>query len=129
MATLYPKAKEQFLKSLLNMSSATVNAVLLKNTYTYSASHSSVSTSIGASFQACSPVALTGTSVSVDGVFDAADPTFVGVPAGSTVNAMLIYSGDIPIAYMDSGVGVPFATSGADVTITFSNSADKIFRL
>jgi hypothetical protein len=129
MAAIYPKAKEQFMKSLLNLTSATVNAVLLKNTYTYSATHTSVSASIGATFQASSAIALTGTSVSTDGVFDATDPTFVAVASGSTVNAVLIYSGDIPIAYLDSGVGVPFATSGADVTITFSNGADKVFRL
>jgi hypothetical protein len=129
MAQIYPKAKSEFLTAALNLTSATVSAVLLKNTYTYSATHTSVSVSIGATFQASTPVTLSGISVTADGVFDAADPTFLAVASGSTVNAMLIYSGDIPIAYLDSGVGVPFATSGADVTITFSNGADKIFRL
>ena len=127
MSAIYPKAKEQFLLGALNLASATVSAALIKTTYTYNAADVNVTAALAQ--QAGSSVVLSTQSVSADGIFDAADITFTAVAAGSTVNAVLIYSGTTPIAYIDSGVGFPFATSGADVTVSFSNSADKIFRL
>lgn len=127
MSAIYPKAKEQFMLGALNLSSATVSAALIKTTYVYNSTDANATTITA--YQAGSSVELSSKSISVDGVFDAADITFTAVAAGSTVNAVLIYSGTTPIAYIDSGVGFPFATSGADVTVSFSNSADKIFRL
>lgn len=130
MAAIYPKAKEQMMKGLLNLTSASITAVLLKNTYVYSDADDSVSVDVTTA-KFATPVGVTLTSVTVDasGVFDAADVTFTAVAGGSTVDAILLYSGDIPIAYINSGVGVPFATSGADVTITWSSGASKIFKL
>ena len=121
MAAIYPKAKQQFLTGAVNMTSASISAVLLKDTYVYNASHASVATDITSAKYASSAVVLGTVSVSAAGVFDAADVLFPAVASGSTVNAILLFSGDIPIAHINSGVGVPFATSGADVTITWSS--------
>ena len=68
------------------------------------------------------------------GVADAADILFTAV-TGATVEALVIYRDTgTPgtsrlIAYIDSATGLPFAPSGADVTVQWDNGINKIFKL
>jgi hypothetical protein len=128
MSAVYPKAKQQFMLSALNLSSATVQAALIKSSYAYSSTDADASAIIAA-HQAGASTTLANKTISASGVFDADDLNFGVVAAGSTVTAVLIYSGTIPIAYIDSGVGFPFTTSGAAVTSSFSNGGGGIFTL
>jgi len=71
----------------------------------------------------------------VDGLFDATDITFTGVPAGATPTggaiyrdaspASLIWNFDDPTEYP----GLGDVTDGSDVVLAWPNDANKIFRM
>lgn len=130
---LYPKGAEKILGGSVNLTSDTIKACLVSNSYTYSTAHEFVSdlgTRIG------TDQTLTGKSVT-GGVFDATDLDFGSLPPGDTVKAVVIYkdtgnaSTSPVLAHLDSGasVGLPFATNGGGVTLPWNNDAKKIFRL
>lgn len=68
------------------------------------------------------------------GVFDADDVTFTAV-SGTQVGAIVIYkdtgvAATSPLlAYIDTATGLPLTPSGADVTVSWDNGANKIFKL
>ena len=126
---LYTSGKNGFLTKLIDMSADTVNAVLVANTYTFNVAHSSYTTDIS-SHAIGSPVALAGKTVTGD-VFDANDVTFPTVTAGSNIKAVVLYHATTsrPIAYIDTGAGLPATGNGGDIQINFSNAASKIFQL
>jgi hypothetical protein len=69
-----------------------------------------------------------------DGVFDAADVTFLAVPAGSAITALILYidtgtaSTSPLVAFIDAGVtGLPVTPNGGDITVTWN--ASGIFKL
>ena len=128
MASIYPSAKSAMMKGQVNLTGASISIVLVKSSYTYSEAHTSVSASVSPHF-ASTPKVLVNNTVSTTGVFDADDITFPSVAAGSTVTGMLIFSGDIPVALINSGLGFPVSTSGSDISVVFSNGVDRIFRL
>jgi hypothetical protein len=68
------------------------------------------------------------------GVCDADDVAFVAV-TGAQVNAVVLYvDTGVPstsrlIAYIDNFTGFPFTPSGGDVTLRWSDGANRIFKL
>jgi len=115
------------------MSSGTVKVALVDtNDYTYSASHDmydDVSAAVVGT-----PVAI-GSKTFTDGVFDGADVTLTSV-SGDQSEALVIYidtgtpSTSRLVAYIDTGVtGLPVTPNGGDITITWDNGANKIFKL
>lgn len=130
MASLiYTEGKTALMKGEIDLeTSANMYAALVKNTYTEAASHqyTDVSTHIAGTSNSAF-VGLTGCSVA-SATFDANDPTFNSVAAGSTVEGVLIYhdTGSVKklIAYIMPGStgGFPFATNGANVVVTFDAS-------
>lgn len=131
MNTLYNKGRELFLSADIDWLVDTIKVALIDTgTYTYSAAHdyyNDVSGVVG------TPQTL-GTKTATDGVADAADVVFTAV-SGSSVEALIIYkdtgvSSTSPlIAYIDSATGLPVTPTGADITITWDNGANKIFKL
>lgn len=132
---IYPKYKEAILQSSSNsnMSSGTVKVALVDTTdYTYSASHDmydDVSAAVVGT-----PVEI-GSKTFTDGVFDGADVTLTSV-SGDQSEALVIYidtgtpSTSRLVAYIDTGVtGLPVTPNGGDITITWDNGANKIFKL
>ena len=129
--TLYNKGRELFLSADIDWLVDTIKVALIDTgTYTYSAAHdyyNDVSGVVG------TPQTL-GTKTATDGVADAADVVFTAV-SGSSVEALIIYkdtgvSSTSPlIAYIDSATGLPVTPTGADITITWDNGANKIFKL
>src|SRR5262245_15105254 len=99
--------------------------------YTFSAAHDFFD-DIGANVVG-TPQALSGKSFS-GRVFDASDVTFTAV-SGSAVGALVIYkdSGSAAtsplIAYIDSATGLPVTPNGGDITITWDNGSNKIFKI
>lgn len=77
--------------------------------------------------------ALSGKSTSA-GVCDASDVTFSTV-SGDQSEALVLYkhtgveSTSILIAYIDTATGLPVTPGGGDITITWDNGANKIFKL
>jgi hypothetical protein len=70
----------------------------------------------------------------VDGVFDADDPTWVGLTGDAVYGAAIYKDTGVEatsqlIAYFDTITGVPFTPSGGDFTINWDNGASRIFSI
>jgi len=132
---LYAKGKQKLLSSTsaISLDTDTIKAALVSNAYAQNLSTDEFYSSVSA-YVLGTPQTLTGVSVT-NGIFDAADPTFAAVTAGSTVEAVVIYkdtgvAGTSPLlAYIDTVTGFPLATNGGDITIQWDNGAYKIFSL
>lgn len=122
---LYEEGKRALLNKELDLDTDTLTIALVKNTYTFSQSHTNVTTSITPDVAAVTT--LSGVTISASGVVDASDVTFPAVASGNTISSIVIYKGTTPIVYLDTGVGFPFATSGGDIAISWSVSG--IFKL
>lgn len=128
---VYPKGGEKMLSGAINFSADTIKAVALPSSYGYNAAHeflADVGTVIGA--------AQTMTSKSItSGVFDAADVPLGALAAGGTLASILIYkdtgsAATSPVLlHLTDVTGLPLATSGAEITVRWSDGASKIFSL
>lgn len=69
------------------------------------------------------------------GVADAADLTFTAVTAGAACQALVIFkdtgtdSTSKLIAYIDTGAGLPVTPNGGDITVSWDNGANKIYKI
>lgn len=131
-SSLYTNFLDLLLKGDIDLLSDTIKAVLVDTgSYTFSAAHSYLSSV--ASGARISTATLSGKGVS-GGVFDAADTLFTGV-TGSSIEAIVLYkdtgsdASSPLIAYLDGYTGLPYTPSGADLTITWPNTAGKILKL
>jgi hypothetical protein len=122
--SLFPTAKESFLKGEIDLATDNIKVVLLSATYTYSAAHQFLSSLSGTVATSGNLASKTTTS----GVFDAADVTFTAV-TGSAVTQIVIYQDtgvagtSRLIAFFDTGVtGLPVTPNGGDISITWSGS-------
>ena len=136
---LYPKAKEDFLAGNLNMSSNTITMALIDtDVYTFSSSDEDRADVPNTSV--ISTTNLGGKSIT-SGVFDATDATFTSV-TGANAEALILYhnTGDAEnngvdqatsrlIAFIDTATGLPILPNGGDITVRFSDGANKIFAL
>ena len=74
------------------------------------------------------------TVISTGVVFDAANPVFPAVAGPDSYEAVLLYrdtgvESTSPLIWLeDQGTGLPVTASGVDITVTFSDGTDKIFR-
>lgn len=130
--TFYPKGAEKMLRSSINFDSDTIKVAILSSSYTYSTAHeffSDVSAYVVGTPQTLTSKSTTG------GVFDAADPDFGAIAAGSTMGMLVLYkdtgtAGTSPLLEYNSDVtGFPAATHGGGVTIPWNNGAGRIFSL
>lgn len=129
-SVVYPKAKEALLQGAINMSTATIKAVLIDtNDVAYNAAHD---------FLNDVSAAVVGTAVTLssktftNGVFDAADVTFTSV-TGDQAEAIVIYedtgtaSTSHLLAFVDTATGLPVTPNGGDITVAWN--ASGIFAL
>lgn len=126
---LYPNFKNRILTKQIDMSTDSIQAVLVNNSYTFSNAHLTYAASVAANAIG-SPVALANKVVSVD-TFDADDTTFPAVTSGANIKAVVLYhqTSGVLIAYIDTGAGLPATGNGGDIQINWSNAATKIFQL
>jgi hypothetical protein len=74
------------------------------------------------------------TKTVTNGIFDADDVTTTAV-SGASVESIVIYkdTGNAAtsnlVAYINSATGLPFTPSGGDVTVSWDNGSNKIFKL
>jgi len=133
---LYPKFKQALLSPGLNLSTATVKAVLVDTgAYTQSDTHEFLS-SVPSGARYGTPQALTSKTVT-NGTFDAADTDFPAITAGTgtgtAVEAIVVYvegSDDTSsrlVAYIDTATGLPLTLNGSSAKITWD--ANGIFSL
>jgi hypothetical protein len=136
---LYSAGKEAFLSAEINLSSAANNIAIVlidTNDYSFSDSHTVLNDVTGAARVA---TATLGSKTVTSGVFDAADATFSNV-TGDVSEALIIYhdvkvagttdaNNSTLIAYIDTATGLPITPGGGDITVAFSDGANKIFAL
>ena len=129
---LYPKAKEDFLGANLNLSSNVVTIALIDTgVYTFSTGHLSRA---NVPNTAVISTANLASKTITNGVFDAADATFVSV-TGANCEALILFhntgtqSTSRLIAYIDTATGLPILPNGGDITVRFSDGASRIFAL
>ena len=126
---LYDFGRESFLSGNISWSSDDIRAVLIDTgTYTVNLAthdfHDDLSGIVATSGNFASKTVTAG-------VADAADVTFTSV-SGSSVEAIVIYkwTGSSAtsrlIAYID---GISITPNGGDIIVSFSNGANKIFKL
>jgi hypothetical protein len=128
----YAKGAEKLLSGLVDVTTATIKAALVKNTYAQNLTsdefYSTISTYVLGTPQTLGSKTVTG------GVFDAADPTFSAVTAGDTAEAVVIYKdtgnpATSPLLmYIDTITGFPLATNGGDITPQWDSGANKIYK-
>jgi hypothetical protein len=131
---IYDAGREAFLNADIDWTADNIKAVLVDTAlYTVNlATHNALDDIAGGARNATS--ANLGTKTSTAGVADAADVTFTAV-TGATVEAVVLYkdtgveSTSLLIAYIDTATGLPFTPSGGNVTVTWDNGANKIFKL
>lgn len=133
-SALYDKGREGFLDGSIDWDTDDVRAILVDTgTYTYSAAHDFLD-DVGAPSRIAVSSAL-GSKTVTSGVADAADVTFTAV-TGASVEAIIIYkhtgtdSTSRLICYIDTASsGLPVTPNGGDITVTWDNGANKIFKL
>jgi hypothetical protein len=129
----YAKGKEKILSGAVNYPTDTIKVALVKNTYPQDLANDEFFTSISA-YVVGTPQTLAAKTVAA-GVFDAADAVFLAVPAGDTLEGVVIYkdtgvAGTSPLLhYIDTITGFPFTTNGSDVTVRWNDGAFRIFGL
>ena len=130
---LYAKGKEKILSAAVNFVGDTIKVALVKNTYPQDLTNDEFFSAIAA-YVVGTPQTLASKTIT-NGVFDAADVTYTTVPAGSTLEGVVIYKDtgvagtSALLAYIDTITGFPLATNNGDVTVQWDNGAYKIFSL
>jgi hypothetical protein len=129
---LYDKGREGILDGTVDMT-GDVRAMLVKNTYTFSAIHEDLADITSGNDNGRS--AALGSKTYTSGVFDAADTSLTATAAVAS-NALVLYQHTGTdatarlIAYIDSATGLPVTPSaGQTVNITWDNGVNKIFKL
>lgn len=134
-SSLYPLARESFLKAEIALQTDDIRCALLTSAYTYSDLHQFHSSLTGI---IASMAAGMTTKTTTGGVFDADDVTFPTVTAGQTIAGLVIYkwtgtSGTSRlIAFFDhtiSGAATSVPTDGTNVPVRWPNGPTKIFRI
>jgi hypothetical protein len=132
---LYDTGRNAFLTGAINWTSDTIAAVLVKTTsgYTVNLSTDQFLSTIVSGNRVATFSGL-GTKTAVAGVADAADVTFSAV-TGSAAGAVVIYKSTGTdttsqlIAYIDTATGLPVTPNGGDITVSWDNGSNKIFKL
>lgn len=131
---LYNRAREGFLVGDISWRDSTINAVLVKSSYVFNI-NDRFYTAIETHHENCIPEEITGKSW-VNGIADGNDIIYSGIASGNDYNAIVIYqdTGNVAtsrlIAYIDqAGLTLPVSATGADISIVWSNDANRIFRI
>lgn len=130
----YPLGLEGFAGGDLAWDTDTIKVAGCSSTYVYSASHQFLSSVTGI----LSTTAALSSKTYALGVLDAADTVFTAVTSGSTLTQLIVYqdTGSAATSRLllhydtkSDTTAISVVTNGGDITITWSNSADKMAHL
>jgi len=131
---LYDKGREKFLTGAISWSSDNIKVVLVDAAdYTVNLSTHEFLSDVASGGRVATSGNL-ASKTTIAGVADAADVTFTAV-TGDQSEALVIYkdtgsAATSPlIAYIDTATGLPVTPNGADITVTWDNGSNKIFKL
>lgn len=133
---LFDKGREKFLSGSISWSSDTIKECLVRGYAVNLATHEFLSdvTGGGGGTIVATSGALASKTVTA-GVADAADVTHSAVASGAAIPYIIIYkdtgsAATSPlVAYIDTATNLPVTPNGGDITITWDNGANKIFKL
>lgn len=131
---LYDKGREKFLTGAISWSADNIKAVLVDVAdYTVNLATHEFLSDIAAGGRVATSGNFT-TKTTTAGVADADNITWPTV-SGDPSEALVIYkdtgvAGTSPlIAYIDTATGLPVTPNGGDITVTWDNGSNKIFKL
>jgi hypothetical protein len=131
-SALFNKGRQNFAEADIDWLVDDIKVVLIKSTYTFDNTDEFIA-DLGSVLNGES--ANLGSKTTTDGVVDAADTSLVATDAAAC-NALIIFKDtgnaatDLLIAYIDTATGLPFTpAAGATVNVTWSDGANKIFKL
>ncbi len=136
MATaLYDAGRENFAKGSIAWVSGDIRAIFVDSAdYTVNlATHNALDDIPGGARVAVSAASLANKTATA-GVCDADDVTFTGV-TGDQFEAVVLYlhtgveSTSLLIAYIDNYTGLPCTPNGGNITVSWPNDSNKIFKL
>jgi hypothetical protein len=132
---LYDKGRNAFLEGDLAWDTADIRAIFIDSAdYTVDQNLDQFLEDIGAPARVAVSAASLANKSAVDGVADADDITFTTV-SGDQFEAVVLYlhTGNeataILIAYIDDYTGLPTTPNGGNITVSWPNGANKIFKL
>lgn len=131
---VYDKGREKFLRGEISWNNDTIKAVLVDTAaYTPNPATNEFLDSIPVGDRIATSVALTGKTTTA-GVADAADavwPSVTGDPSEALV--LIKDTGSAAtsplIAFIDTATGLPVTPNGGDISVTWDNGSNKIFKL
>jgi hypothetical protein len=131
---LYDKTKEGFLTAQINWVSDNIKVVLVDTAaYTVNLAADEFLSDIPSAARISTSSNLASKTATL-GVADAADVTFSAV-SGPSVEAVVLYkdtgtaSSSRLIAYIDTTTGLPITPNGGDISLAWSDGANKILKL
>lgn len=133
--SLYDSGRNSFLVGSLNYTGDTIKMALVANTYTSDVSNHVYYSDIDPANNVVGTAQTLANKTAVAGVADCDDVDFGTISAGSTINYIVLYkdTGDNAtsplIAVYDTAAGLPFTTSGSEITIKIDDGANKLFKL
>ena len=130
---VYTKGANRILLGDIDFDNDTIKVALVSSGYTASLGAHEFLSDLGANTIGTDQT-LANTTVS-GGVFDADDPVWAAVAAGSTAKALVVYkstgvAGTSPLLfYIDEITGFPLATNGGNISPQWDNGPLKIYSL
>lgn len=131
---LYDLGREGFLGGDIDWDANDIKAVLVDTgAYTVNLATHQFLSDIPSGARIATSANLSGKTKTA-GVADANDVTFTAV-SGASVEALVLYQDtgvagtSRLIAYIDTATGLPVTPNGSDITVTWDNGANKIFKL
>jgi hypothetical protein len=133
---LYDIGRQKFLEGAIAWGTGNIKAALVRSsTYTPNMATHDELTDVTSGGAVVATSANFASKTQTAGVADAADVTFTAVAAGAAIQYIVIYldsgtpSTSWLIALIDTATGLPVTPGGGDITITWDNGANKIFKL
>lgn len=134
MSALYDKGREKFLTGSISWTSDTIKLVLVDtDVYTVNLGTHEFLSDIPLGARIATSGAFTG-KTATNGVADAEDVVLTSV-TGAESEALVIFKDTTDastsplIAFIDVATGLPITPNGANINVTWSDGANKIFKL
>ena len=125
---IYTKGKEKFLAGTLSWTTHDIKLLLVTNGYAVNGATDEFLSTIAGGNRITGSTSANFANKAVTGAVATADPvTLTGVAGAQAAHAIVVYrdtgvEATSPlICYIDTATGLPFTTSGANISITFTS--------
>lgn len=132
---LYDKGREGFAKAAINWESDDIRVIFVDTAdYTVNAATHDFLDDVAVAARVATSSASLANKTATDGVCDADDIT-VNAVSGDQFEALILYkhtgveSTSRLIAYIDNYTGLPCTPNGGNITVSWPNDSNKIFKL